>query len=583
MFIDKSHKKLAPKIPVQRRRQKLPIKSNALNADHRRATPSEGRRYSGVDSNSVPQQADKEAGEQSYGSTATHTTASEAGPVTADSDGANADGSRGDTGPTLQQTALATAVPSNVDIVQTEQGSQGNVEQCQDQVNDNLHSSPHQSASRDVGFHGLPGESSAHTEQINSDPVLDDGPEQQLNNDAIDHAQFSSHLSDDPNEDTVQAQHLEQGNGLTQGEHVATVDNVSVTGETSHTVKRRLTHKRKAKSSKKELSEAPRKRRRREERSKTPEDAEDREIAPATVRMQELCKDQRIGRKSKLEQSMRQIDWSEVVRKRKEAARVDVTTQGQKENAVNERLDRAARERESAHHGGPQLRIVNGQMVVDQASLIVDRRAEASRNDDTLEEVEEDDLTARVNSHSWLYDNRRDPAERGRPLKSDRWTSDQTEAFYDALRMFGTDFYIISCMFPGKTRRQIKLKFVREEKSNPAAVKAALVGETVPMNFDAYLAATGQGEESFKDPKELEAELRAEDDKHKEEIEKRKEEHAELMRQRKAAGADTDGDVPESLKENKRGKGKKSKKTTTKKKPPLQPRGGEEVEILGDA
>ena len=344
----------------------------------------------------------------------------------------------------------------------------------------------------------------------------------------------------------------------------------------------RHTRKRKAKSNEKDVPASSRKRGRREAREDTPEDAEEREIAPGTIRMNELCKDPRIGRKSKLEMSMRQIDWSEVVRKRKEAGRPANTVQGHSESEVNERLERAARERESALTSGPQLRVVNGQMVVDQTSLTIDRRAEASRNEDALEEVEENDLTARINSHSWLYDKKRDPAERGRPLKSDRWTSEQTEAFYDALRMFGTDFFIISRMFPGKTRRQIKLKFVREERSNPVGVKAALVGESVPMDFDTYLTATGQDKEAFKDPKELEAELLAENDKHKEEIEKRKAEHAELMRQRKAAGADTDGDTAGSSKEQGRRKGKRAKKTAAKPRQAKRPIGGDEVEVLGD-
>ena len=420
------------------------------------------------------------------------------------------------------------------------------------------------------------------TQRTNGDPDVGDRSAQQLH-DASTTNTLLVPPSDQQSEDVSQVPRLQEASGMGEAPESVQVNGALANRDMAQIVKDSIKRKRKSKNSEKDIGDKPRKQRRRKEQSKTPEDAEEREIAPATIRMNELCKDQKIGRKSKLEQSMRQIDWSEVVRKRKEVTRVEPYSQGEKENVVNERLDRTARERESAQHGGPQLRIVNGQMVVDQASLIVDRRAEASRNEDALEEVEEDDLTARINSHSWLYDNRRDPAERGRPLKSDRWTADQTEAFYDALRMFGTDFYIISCMFPGKTRRQIKLKFVREERNNPTAVKAALIGETVPMDFDAYLVATGQEEGSFKDPKELEAELQAEDDKHKEEIERRKEEHAELMRQRKAAGADADREIAESSKENKKGKGKKSKKATTKKKQLQQPRGGEEVEILGDA
>ena len=572
-FSDKSQRKIAPKIPTQRRRQKAPASLTLPNKDHDRAPSSECQRITGVDSSSASRSADDAPGQSGHNVPANDAITSNVDSATAENDEAITADSRDGVEIASQPTSVPISAFSSHQVICTGQGSAQDNHEA-----DSLVSQP----ASYIFSSQLVGGPSAHAQRRTGDPVLDNEPDQQLNNGIIQNAQSPCSPPNQNSEIAAQIQHLEEHDSVPQGENDAGADNASVVEQAAGTAKKRSTNKRQSKSGQKNVNDIPRKRRRREERSKTPEGAEDREIAPATVRMQDLCKDQRIGRKSRLEQSMRQIDWTEVVRKRKEAARIDITTQGQRENVVNERLDRAARERESAHHSGPQLRIVNGQMVVDQASLIVDRRAEASRNDDALEEVEEDDLTARVNSHSWLYDNRRDPTERGRPLKSDRWTSDQTEAFYGALRMFGTDFYIISRMFPGKTRRQIKLKFVREEKSNPAAVKAALVGETVPMDFNTYLAATGQEEDSFKDPKELEAELQAEDDKHKEEIEKRKEEHAELMRQRKAAGAATDGEGGESSKENKKGKSKKGNKTTTKRKQ-SRPRGGEEVEILGDA
>ncbi len=50
----------------------------------------------------------------------------------------------------------------------------------------------------------------------------------------------------------------------------------------------------------------------------------------------------------------------------------------------------------------------------------------------------------------------------------------QTDKFYDALRMFGTDFTLIASKFPNRTRKQIKAKFVREESANSAAVTWAV-------------------------------------------------------------------------------------------------------------
>ena len=544
---------------------------------------SEAQINSIVNVSSSCQQAVQDVNDGSHIDTAAHDSSPRTDPVLSDERVIRPVDSRKDSTAASQLAVQVAASPRNDEYTGSRDASQTTTELPLDKDDGGRNDLFNQILPQSIDPSSSSSGSTGRTQRTHGDLALGDGFAQESNNITTNTIPIPP-LSGHEGEDTSQAPILQEASGTGEDPEVVQVNDALANREMAQTVKERIKRKRKARSNEKSAGHKPRKRRQRREHSKTPEDAENREIAPATIRMNELCKDQKIGRKSKLEQSMRQIDWSEVNRKRKEATRVELSSQGQKENMVNERLDRAARERESAHHGGPQLRIVNGQMVVDQASLIVDRRAEASRTEDTLEEVEEDDLTARVNSHSWLYDNRRDPAERGRPLKSDRWTTDQTEAFYDALRMFGTDFYIISRMFPGKTRRQIKLKFVREEKSNPTAVKAALVGETVPMDFDAYLVATGQEEDSFKDPKELEAELQAEDDKHKEEIEKRKEEYAELMRQRKAAGADTDGEIAESSKENKRGKGKKNKKAAAKKKQQLQqPRGGEELEILGDA
>lgn len=539
---------------------------------------SEAQIDSSVNVNSTPQRTDYEADNGNHTEIAAHIASPRAEFNIGNEGGTGAADSLKDSSAISQLAVQAPASSRNDEFTGSENTSQAILEQPQNELSGNSNQLFNQPVSQSIdpsrSFNG----SAGGIQRTNDDSAIGSGSAQQSDDNIATDTPSMPLSSGQQGEDAFRISRLQEASGMG-----AEVNHALANREMAQTVKERIKRKRKARNAENDAGDKPRKRRQRRELSKTPEDAEEREIVPATIRMNELCKDQKIGRKSKLEQSMRQIDWSEVVRKRKEFARVEPSSQGQKENVVNERLDRAARERESVHHGGPQLHVVNGQMVVDQASLIVDRRAEASRNEDTLEIVEEDDLTSRVNSHSWLYDNRRDPAERGRPLKSDRWTADQTEAFYDALRMFGTDFYIISRMFPGKTRRQIKLKFVREERSNPIAVKAALVGETVPMDFDAYLVATGQEKDSFKDPKELEAELQAEDDKHKEEIERRKEEHAELMRQRKAAGADTDGEIAESSKENKRGKGKKARKATTKRKQPQQPAGGEEVEILGDA
>lgn len=55
-----------------------------------------------------------------------------------------------------------------------------------------------------------------------------------------------------------------------------------------------------------------------------------------------------------------------------------------------------------------------------------------------------------------------------------RWSRYETDKFYDALRMFGTDFTLIASRFPNRSRKQIKAKFVKEESRNSIAVTWAL-------------------------------------------------------------------------------------------------------------
>ena len=49
-----------------------------------------------------------------------------------------------------------------------------------------------------------------------------------------------------------------------------------------------------------------------------------------------------------------------------------------------------------------------------------------------------------------------------------------TLRFYQALRMFGTDFTLISKVFPDRDRNDIKRKFKTEDKANRTLVDSAL-------------------------------------------------------------------------------------------------------------
>jgi transcription factor TFIIIB component B'' len=68
-----------------------------------------------------------------------------------------------------------------------------------------------------------------------------------------------------------------------------------------------------------------------------------------------------------------------------------------------------------------------------------------------------------------------------RKLKNMKWSKVDTELFYRALEMCGTEFTLISELFRDKTRKQIKNKFLKEEKNNPQRISDTL---KLAKNFD---------------------------------------------------------------------------------------------------
>lgn len=68
----------------------------------------------------------------------------------------------------------------------------------------------------------------------------------------------------------------------------------------------------------------------------------------------------------------------------------------------------------------PQMRVVNGQLILDQDSLQIDQHAEAEQEANAYEEIEERDLDRFVNQDTW----------RKKP-RGERWGKDETELFYD--------------------------------------------------------------------------------------------------------------------------------------------------------
>ncbi|KXS99376.1 hypothetical protein AC578_8997 [Pseudocercospora eumusae] len=257
-----------------------------------------------------------------------------------------------------------------------------------------------------------------------------------------------------------------------------------------------------------------------EEEAGDESDAELHEIDPNTLSMWDLSYDSKHGKMSERGKKMNEIDWDEVAAKRKAEANLIAAggaeqtappgtagsteaaggaTEGQAEGAADGEeaaAEASATPAPDADDGGIGFLLNDeGQIVEDASTMQVDRTAAAvaAAADRPVEEV--NDLTTQINRTSWINNNRREATDRV-PLwkwKSDPWSEEETDRFYDALRMFGTDFLVISKMFPPKTRRMIKSKFTREEKLDPNRVTDALLGkQTLRMDLNHYARETSR-------------------------------------------------------------------------------------------
>lgn len=224
--------------------------------------------------------------------------------------------------------------------------------------------------------------------------------------------------------------------------------------------------------------------------------AENHEIAPEEIKMADLVKDQGLGKTSRREAEMAKIDWAEVKRKRRKAEEEAI----QEEQRLREARKNGRPLPAPGPHVAERLVLVNGQMVIDESSRVIDRNAATARDADELgEAINEDHLTKRVNQATVG----RKPGT-GRSYST--WDDEETEQFYQGLRMFGTDFMMISKIFPGTSRSVIKKKYNKEEKLNPERVFAALNSKE-PIDLQAFSKMT---DTVYEDPKEFYKELEEE-------------------------------------------------------------------------
>ncbi|KAF2879324.1 hypothetical protein ILUMI_26835 [Ignelater luminosus] len=118
----------------------------------------------------------------------------------------------------------------------------------------------------------------------------------------------------------------------------------------------------------------------------------------------------------------------------------------------------------------PQIKIgANGEIVIDEKSLIIENE-ETKRN---REEIQKSKIVdGDFDTGYGIYK---------REKRSKDWSKEETLRFYKALNTLGTDFTLMVELFSGRSRRELKMKFKKEERVNRPLIDKAL---TQPVRFD---------------------------------------------------------------------------------------------------
>ncbi|XP_019849388.1 PREDICTED: transcription factor TFIIIB component B'' homolog isoform X2 [Amphimedon queenslandica] len=108
----------------------------------------------------------------------------------------------------------------------------------------------------------------------------------------------------------------------------------------------------------------------------------------------------------------------------------------------------------------PQLKIgADGTIQIDEDSMVVEtsQKPFEGLSDTVTEEERHTTSTSFRQRH-----------------KIKKWTNEETNNFYKALSQVGTDFTMMTLLLPHRNRKELKNKFKKEEKRNPARVSATL-------------------------------------------------------------------------------------------------------------
>ncbi|EAU76706.2 AGAP008674-PA, partial [Anopheles gambiae str. PEST] len=197
----------------------------------------------------------------------------------------------------------------------------------------------------------------------------------------------------------------------------------------------------------------------------------------------------------------------------------------------------------------PQLKLgPNGEMILDEASLVVENEREREMRETlaNTDIVYQDEFSGNSGYYS-------------RIRRTKDWGDEETIRFYRCLHTIGTDFSMMLTLFPQRSRRDLKLKFKKEERINLNLVNKALLHPN-EFNVDELRQQFAEEDE------QLERQRQEEQQRKMEALEQQQKEKLRKKRISKAERVMTDGsEVPPGDETKKPKRKAPSKKRSTAK------------------
>ncbi|CAG9859002.1 unnamed protein product [Phyllotreta striolata] len=119
----------------------------------------------------------------------------------------------------------------------------------------------------------------------------------------------------------------------------------------------------------------------------------------------------------------------------------------------------------------PQIKIgPSGEIILDEQSVLIETK-DVQKKREEMNKTKIVDADAMKTGYG-IYKKQN---------RSKCWSESETIRFYKALNSIGTDFTLMSELFPNRTRRELKMKFKKEEKTNRQLIDKAMMQ---PCRFD---------------------------------------------------------------------------------------------------